>query len=545
MGAIGKAPRSGNLFTSSPSNIFIMISRVATAHEFYLDRLEREKQTEERKAKPTFLKVISPPPREFNEGSVLKVKRRKNEHVYVGTGTTSVQQAQDILPSGKKRKFNEDGNYLEPLDLPVQLDLRDPKTTPPEKIESETLAEPTPIPPRRGQRIGFGSIAALPPRSLPTNPTPTPTPQLLHAAPCDSCVENETAPQEDLPQIHTKSGKSGEVDGVIITESGQYDDLSSSDGEDCLSPEELTEQSLISERERQKRIFNFIHESVAAAPPQNSIIDQSVVDIQDIEPVPIIEQIKKSPFRSAVWSQSNLRFDPTVHRKSQKFHLTQEEVEERDKNLVKRSNTGEDSREQEASGTADLGKLKDIFHRDGGLTWDSTGKGATQRDPKVNENLDNLILEAERYGFDVRGEEKGEEEKSENKTKSSMLFGFFDGDGGDDAQDSGGEDEDEDAATGDGSSSDDSNIFSEDEDANADSGDENEERKTFRRPAVDDEDHKFRYPSFEEVLTTANKFKRDLCVDHLFSLFRSSSCPPPPPPPPPVLNRNSSRVGRN
>jgi hypothetical protein len=500
-------------------------ARVATAHEFYLDRLEREKQIEERKAKLSLLKVISLPPREFKEGSVLKVKWRKNEHVYVGTGgATALQESQDILPSGKRRKFDEHGDYLEPLDLAIEHNLCDSKEVPVSRIESEAPSEPAPIPPRRGQRIGFGSIAALPPRSIPTNTTPTPIPA-AHAPPCDSCVENEVSPQEDLPHIRTKSGKSGEAGGVVITESGEYDELSSSDGEDCLSPEELTEQALVSERERQKRIFNFIHESVAAAPPQTTIIDQSLVDIQDIEPVPIVDQLKKSPFRSAVWSQSNLRFDPTVHRKSQKFHLTQEELEERDKTLKKRSDIGEDLAEQEASGTADLGKLKDIFHREGGLTWDSSGKGATQRDPKVNENLDNLILEAERYGFDVRGEEKAEG-ANEQKASSSMLFGFFDGDGGD-AQNSEREDEmdDEDAeasaAEGGESSSDDSNIFSDD----ADSGDEdNGKRERSGYQQLDDE-HKFHYPSFEEVLMTANKFKRDLYV----SLHFSSSLTHPPP----------------
>lgn len=485
-------------------------------------------------AKFSFSKVVSLSPREFNEGAILKVKRRKNEHVYVGTGAVSKEISQDILPSGKKKKFNEDGDYLEPLDLPLQHDIRElkPSPSPPppvEKIETEAPAAPTAIPPRRGQRIGFGSIAALPPRSLPTNPPPTSNPQLLHAAPCDSCVENEITTHEDLPRISTKSGKSGEIDGIIITESGQYDDLSSSDGEDCLAPEELTEQSLMSERERLKRIFNFIHESVAAAPPQNTIIDRSLVDVQDIEPVPIIEQIKKSPFRSAVWSQANLRFNPIVHRKSQKFLLTQEELEERDKNLVK---TEDNSTELEASATADLGKLKDIFHRDGGLTWDSTGKGATQRDPKVNENLDNLILEAERYGFDVRGEEKLED-KSGNKSKSSVLFGFFD----DDLHESDREDNDEDVVTGGESSSDDSNIFSDDEDAKMNSDDENEERE---KSIQEHDDHKFHYPSFEEVLMTAKKFKRDLYVHNL-----SPSMPHLPFTLPQALNLNSLRVGRN
>jgi hypothetical protein len=473
--------------------------RVATAHEYYLDKLETEKQTPPKPIQRTFFS----PPKLFNEGSILKVKRRKNEHVYIGTGPiASLSQPRDILPTGKRRKFNDDGEYLEPLGIPIAKE----ETPKPLTLPVETPLVVSAPSARKGLRIGFGSIAALPPRAPPSH-----APIALHASPCDTCVENEI----NIPESDNK-GRYGFDEGAkILTESGQYDELSSSDGEDCLSPEELTEQSFNSERERQKRICSFIQENVATS--QSGGERMGPEDAQeDIEPVPIIEQTKISPFRSAVWSQPTLRFDPTVHRKSQKFHLTPEEVQERDKILLQKRELAEAV--DPSTAVADLEKLKGIFHREGGFSWDATGKGLVARDANSStDKVDDLTLEAERYGFDVCEEETRAAASSEQKEKkesgNSMLFGFFEGAEQASDLESGDESEGlEDDNSSDGSSDDGSDIFNENEENESDSDSNVATKKltSWRQQHHEEDDHEFHYPSFEEVVATATKFKRDL-----------------------------------
>jgi hypothetical protein len=483
--------------------------RVATAHEYYLDKLESEKQIP---LKPIYRTIFSPP-KLFNEGAILKVKRRKNEHVYVGTGPAPSVQPRDILPSGKRRRFNEEGEYLEPLEILI------PEDAPQKPVEAVSVETPVPPPQRKGLRIGFGSIASLPPRSVPSThsaPPPSDSSNILHAPPCDTCVENEI----NIPEPE-KGGRYGFDEGAkILTESGQYDELSSSDGENCLTPEEVTERSLNSERERQKRIFTFIQENVATL--QSTVsgdVTTQEVSQEDIEPVPIIEQTKISAFRSAVWSETSLRFDPTLHRKSQKFHLTQEEVQERDRLLQKRD-VAEVDASAAVSAVADLEKLKGIFHRDGGFSWDATGKGLVARDHNSTVKVDDLTLEAERYGFDVCEEEPTtattSEQKEKKKDGNSMLFGFFEGNEqeGDLAQS---DDQSDGSLEGDSSSDDSSDdgsdIFNENDGNGSDGGDDPALQKfaSWRQQQLQEEvDHEFHYPSFDEVKATADKFKRDL-----------------------------------
>lgn len=460
------------------------------ANEYYLDKLNREK-AETVPQQPISVPSITT----FAEGSILKIKRRKNEHVYVGTGDMQ-QNSQDILKTGKRRKFTDEGNYFEESSDRVENHSTEPTLLLPIEAESANASpskskediESNP-PPRKGQRIGFGALASLPPRTV--NETKRENFQTF-APPCTTCAENLIENQEfdSLDSLKTEHQSSRDnSSGIVITESGLYDDLSDSDDENCISQEELLEESLLVERERQKRIFSLLHESISASVPSAVNFDQTT-DPHEIEAVPIIEPLRKNPFRNSTWSQTILRFDPLRHKQSQQYLLSPEEVQERDKSLARTHNP------LDTEGTADLEKLKGIFHRDGGLGWDSSGKGVIQRDPEINERIDNLILEAERFGFDVRGESDTNNQEKENG--SSMVFGFFDGPQEDSDSEHHGDESSDDAQ----SSDDNSEIFTHEE--------ENESSKYHN-----DEEHIFHYPSYEEVLAIASRFKRDLYVSTL------------------------------
>ena len=69
---------------------------------------------------------------------------------------------------------------------------------------------------------------------------------------------------------------------------------------------------------------------------------------------------------------------------------------------------------QSANGKADLGRLKSMFHREGGVWF---GDDGTLEETVVKGPVDNIFLEAERLGIDIRKDEHSEDNK--------MTFSFF------------------------------------------------------------------------------------------------------------------------
>lgn len=391
------------------------VARVESAKMHYQDKLNQEKIENDYlpydKGDHSAIKPAN------TADMVLRLRNRKNSHVFVSTAPT---RNKSILSGSRPCKFNESGDLVIPHATVInEMNIRRVES----KCATDYLEEDSDsnssqsdssnssdsesdgknessnpnsghqhtavvnAAPASGRRVGFGSIASLPPREIaPARASATGT---SSQASCVTCVEDiDTNRSLNLkPPSKRNVGANKEDEDRIITEGGCYDELSD-DGDDerWNAPGELDEEALEAERKRQKQIL------MALLMAPSSIEGESVVDSQSVAPVtndvtPVPQRTSRpGDIRStsaSAWGAP--RFDPfaavtAAGTDMESLKLSREEIahrraqEKEAMRLEKATRTGtamigvgqvlENEDEGDRARFADLDRLKGIFHRE-------------------------------------------------------------------------------------------------------------------------------------------------------------------------------------
>ena len=328
--------------------------RVEHAKEYYRDRFLKAKQELQEEA--TDEDSGGDDDKADEEGGVfdtgfLRLKRSRyssaievNLLARVGSSSHAKRVLLDSTGrrlSGQKLLFDEHGDvtnydtslFYEPPP-PAQIAERVPKPDPNLREERRALSAPAAEGMQGGgQRRGFGTL-----------------------------VRSSKSREDDACCVEAPIGKALQTRPLLDTFDGDDDD------EPCLQPQDVTEEVLSEERQRQLRAMAAMLGAGEAVKAPASII---VMD-----------------------GDRTVQYDGKT-KQDQKRAAKQQ---------------------QQQGSHADLTVLKNIFHREGGVWWGDDGslKSSVARGDVVQ---DRLFLEAEKMGFDIRTD------GAEGKT---MHFGFFD-----------------------------------------------------------------------------------------------------------------------
>lgn len=424
------------------------LSVEAASKEYYVDRVERERQQHEMQLCEAHLaeqqrqQDMQPAPFcsaavtvrssryrprlvvSTRPGSTKGTALRCGRHVvFDDTGVAVVQEHEgEGEEAGEEEEEEEGGEGME-----VEED----------EVPAPATAAPAPAPKMGGgARLGFGSLL----REVKSDGKRKTTTSLQPGTEDRDCCVEAPAGRRSVVAGSSSSSSSGVrgpafMDYIDVTdeEEGAYGDgEEEGEGGTCVSAEDVGEEALARERRRTSAILAQLLRGAGADLGDSSnntttMVDSDATTTFGGSGAAEAPREAERPVHGRGWNVTQtLRYDPTSEA-AHTLELSDTErlailSAQRAENTRKAALLQEQQQQQQGQeGQADLGRLKEIFNRQGGVWFGDDGTTA-EAVARGAEGQDKLFIEAEKHGLDLRQEEE----------RGAMRFSFFGDDAGTD-----------------------------------------------------------------------------------------------------------------